>query len=85
MSTNPDGGPAFSRAGYINSSTGEGDNGCTGMTLRDWFAGQTIPALFTSNVTGILAGIKPIDVATMASDAYNLADAMLAERTKEKP
>lgn len=48
-----------------------------GMTLRDWFAGQSI------------AGLNPgkfIDngaITKYAQSAYRLADAMLAEREKE--
>jgi hypothetical protein len=45
------------------------------MSLRDWFAGQAL--------AGMLA--KPVNRTGMdavASDAYNYADAMLAERAK---
>lgn len=50
-----------------------------GMTLRDWFAGCTI--------TGVLAtefDTETADWAACARLAYELADAMLAERNKSR-
>jgi len=51
----------------------------TGMSLRDWFAGQAL--------TGLLSwgeGPKSSDWANIyAVDAYELADAMLKRREKE--
>jgi hypothetical protein len=46
-----------------------------GMTLREWFAGQAL-----------LVCMKDLDRSynEWASEAYALADAMLAERTKSK-
>jgi hypothetical protein len=52
-----------------------------GMTMRDWFAGQAmcgIQAGYWSNPS--ISGVSP----TMcANEAYQVADAMLAERKKE--
>lgn len=62
-----DGGSAFPRA-YV--STGE-----PGMSLRDWFAGQAVNGLMIDRPIG-----EP--VATVAEQAYELADAMLKERVK---
>ena len=45
-----------------------------GMTLRDWFAGQALTGLTASDNWG--------SVMSMARYAYELADAMLAERAK---
>ena len=45
-----------------------------GMTLRDYFAAKAMEALISD---GRNAGLKII-----ASDAYQIADAMLAERVK---
>lgn len=60
-----DGGPAF---------PGDARGACyTGMTLRDWFAGQVI-----SNITGTPADIS--ELTTAAAFAYAMADAMLAQR-----
>ena len=58
-----------------------------GMTLRDWFAGQIIPAIVAATSAGQHSPIRgggeqgneAIEKA-MARDAYSLADAMLAER-----
>jgi len=45
------------------------------MTLRDWFAGQALPAV----------AAKGSSTAKITEDAYKIADAMLAERSKERP
>ena len=63
-------------------------NGSTvhyGMTLRDWFAGQVLPAIVAATSAGQhQPGDGFDDERTiqdrMASDAYKLADAMLAHR-----
>jgi hypothetical protein len=49
------------------------------MQLRDWLAGQA--------VSGMLADARAGDwtFSEVAEDAYNLADAMMAEREKERP
>lgn len=43
-----------------------------GMTLRDWFAGQAMAALIAE---------RPVNE-KMVAEAYQCADAMLAERQK---
>lgn len=48
----------------------------TGMTLRDWFAGQALVNLADR------AGSMAFDPKGAASIAYEFADAMLAEREK---
>lgn len=48
----------------------------SGMTLRDWFAGQHIAGTF-----GGQPG-RHLIAENAARDAYELADAMLAERAK---
>jgi hypothetical protein len=68
-----DGGPAFPSGksetqGYENSHPYY-----EGMTLRDWFAGHAL------SVPEINSYVKPSDVAELA---YNLANAMIAERNK---
>lgn len=54
-----------------------GGNYCTpGMTLRDWFAGQT--------VSGMLAcGERSGSYRDYADDAYKFADAILAARDRD--
>ncbi len=68
-----DGGPAFARA------QGTGYEAQRGMTLRDWFAGRAIDV--ASDVTGSGASLEEY-FQGLASMAYRIADAMLAERSK---
>ena len=71
-----DGGPAFPRAGYDGPDNHQ--DFVEGMSLRDYFAGQALTGILGSR-TGFL-----IDVGTQNAPgwAYQVADAMLAERTK---
>ncbi len=71
-----DGGPAFPSG---TADIGDGDKYpyFTGMSLRDWFAGQAL--------AGILAGRNPksphkANDTQFADAAYSFADAMLAQR-----
>jgi len=54
-----------------------------GMTLRDWFAGQAIAPLATLAGNGDL-GVQEGETngAAIVRNAYELADLMLAERSK---
>jgi len=52
-----------------------------GMTLRDWFAGQAMPAIISAMSAGqhgIMGGKSALE--SVACDAYAQADAMLAAR-----
>ncbi len=49
----------------------------TGMSLRDWFAGQALAGMFRHE--GWINTVDD-DQAEAASRAYNIADAMLAAR-----
>lgn len=70
MSKNNDGGPAF-------PSTDAKGFVSDGMSLRDYFAGQAL--------TGMLADAsRSGSVEHYVDDAYSIADAMLAERQKER-
>jgi hypothetical protein len=62
-----DGGQAFPYGSYEHG-------GSEGMTLRDYFAGQTITGLIDLRVEANCPAI--------AKRAYEIADAMLAERAK---
>lgn len=71
-----DGGPAFHS---ITCRAGDNYNAPTliyhrGMSLRDWFAGQALPVV-DSRSHG-----TPLDIAT---ECYQLADAMIEAREKE--
>lgn len=48
-----------------------------GMSLRDYFAGQALPAIITPGTMGMTVDLD-------AEMAYRFADAMLAEREKTK-
>lgn len=68
-----DGGPAFA---YGNHEQG----GHSGMSLRDWFAGQALAGHLASlNPT---AEHDPDSAAAFARSSYRIADAMLAEGSK---
>lgn len=49
----------------------------SGMSLRDWFAGQALTVVFV-----LLDGSKPKKLKEAAETAYALADAMLKQREK---
>lgn len=69
MSIGPENPPAFPPAITV-SAAGDVYYGYDGMTLRDWFAGQAIAAC-------VHLKSRPA-----AERAYEIADAMLAERSK---
>ncbi len=64
----------------------EHGSGYAGMTLRDWFAGMFVTKAYTERVD-IDRSIEEcvwyeFDPIATANKAYQLADAMLAERAK---
>ena len=76
MSARNDGGPAFPS---IGEGFGNPLYSAPGMSLRDYFAAQALPfclAEFGSNAE---------DQRQFAEAAYQIADAMLAERSKAAP
>lgn len=84
-----DGGPAFPRATYVEldqaeyrpNVPGRGSiSGDDGMSLRDWFAGQLVPVLVAAAIKSQADSLSKEKIAT---DAYDMADAMLAEREKK--
>jgi hypothetical protein len=82
MSTITDGGPAFPMS-YDNSLAYTYPSH-QGMTLRDWFAGQVIPSVYTTAMREAEQGSGLFQDEHwrigLAADAYALADAMLAAR-----
>jgi hypothetical protein len=81
-----DGGAAFPRPGFVNPVQGtlpDGDvveDGCVGMTLRDWFAGQFL----AGNIRGFQTTGSPHTwPEEAAAHAYRVADAMLVERDRK--
>lgn len=95
MSTHNNGGPAFPRAMHESESFHE--SGSEGMSLRDYFAAQVLPALALgisqTHADNIRRGIPvaKVDAETeralgfLAQSSYRLADTMLAERDKAAP
>ena len=78
MNTTQDGGHAFPTI-YLDPEYG---SGYSGMTLRDYFAGQAL--------AGWIAGTRDPEASSWdhrwwAREAYATADAMLAERQKGAP
>ena len=65
-----DGGPAFPP----NAGWRDNDPNARGMSLRDWFAGQTIKG------TAEIMLLRGDEAAKFAERAYEIADAMLATR-----
>lgn len=74
MSTKNDGGPAFSGA---NLYDGKPDYRTSGMSLRDWFAGQALVSGWLPTQVAAEVGVQQL-----AWHCYDIADAMLAERAK---
>lgn len=71
-STQHDGGPAFPH----NKELSDGSFSYhSGMTLRDWFAGQAL--------NGMLSESDDYSFEGAAKASYEQADAMLAERSKK--
>jgi len=56
----------------------------SGMTLRDWFAGQAIGSMVRASFERVKMGLPPVANAAqgIAENCYELADAMLTEREK---
>ncbi len=55
-----------------------------GMDLRDWFAGQALPAVIRICVNDTLASSGQTYERYCADQAYEMADAMLAARGQGK-
>jgi len=51
------------------------------MSLRDWFAGQALAGSLGAPVPDIESWAGTYDADLMAQQAYEMADAMLRERT----
>ncbi len=81
----PDGGPAFpaSVAEIQGIATHSGEFALAGMSLRDYFAAKAMTALIDVESTADLGqGRCTFDHSVVAREAYQIADAMLAEREK---
>jgi hypothetical protein len=78
MNTQPnDGGPAFPMMAH-DSSIGEQSRPIYGMTLCDYFAGKAMEGIIKS----AMAFNAP--KSSIAIDAYEIADAMIAARERKE-
>ncbi len=58
-----------------------------GMTLRDYFAVQALPAIYRQTAVDFDEGkisVEDVSPNAMAREAYQIADAMLAERERSE-
>lgn len=78
MATN-DGGSAFPHPGYHGIDGKFVDVPHVGMTLRDWFAGQALGGMLSAESQYLSFRGNWTDA---SQQAYEIADAMLAERNK---
>lgn len=54
--------------------------GYDGMTLRDWFAGQTLAGLMSNQNIPFAADYAECEPEQIAKAVFDIADAMLAQR-----
>lgn len=83
----PTGGPAFPMQ-PVSNANGEIQWGYDGMTLRDYFAAQAMQAIYGGPGARMVADRDERYDETnwaevVASNAYEMADAMIAERAKQ--
>jgi fructose 1,6-bisphosphatase len=81
-----DGGPAFPREDYQGNGRPGEPLGQQGMSLRDYFAAAAMQGFMSGpsmEVAEKVARAETIDVQTLiVRSAYQIADAMLEERTR---
>jgi hypothetical protein len=84
MSAVNTGGPAFPRAAGDYNGTKLGNGSQSGMTLRDYFAAEAMPAVYVSAMREAEQGSGLFQDDQwrlgLALDAYAMADAMLKAR-----
>ena len=86
----PENPPAFARSAATVKQWEGGDQvevtyePYEGMSLRDYFAAKALPLVAPRHCDprALLVSVRPEDCAGLAHAAYELADAMLAERVK---
>lgn len=84
MTDTNDGGPAFPMPASEHSQGGHFEQ--LGMSLRDWFAGQAIPAVIRQCASDLSWNNpdKLTPAQYFARTAYEVADAMLAARARKE-
>lgn len=85
MSMN-DGGPAFPMPSGNEPRVNETTHYNEGMSLRDWFAGMAMQgiAMYERSQGTVYENLSVASLRDSAQMAYQLADAMLAERGKSQ-
>jgi hypothetical protein len=84
MSKANDGGPAFPLPSEVGIRHFNDPGAYPGLSLRDWFAGKAMQGELSAQSD--TAGFYPSSSASkLAEMCYAMADAMIAERAKEKP
>lgn len=78
-----DGGAAFPRV-TKQEPNGEFAWGAPGMSMRDWFAGHVLVGVLANPKTRCGDGARAEFDAALSRRSYQIADAMLAERAKER-
>jgi len=85
MTTKNDGGPAFPQPihkhQFDTTPRDFTDNGCEGMSLRDWFAGMALQGMLSGNPE-IPEIARNVPERAAAITAYNFADEMLKARAQ---
>lgn len=81
MTKTNDGGPAFPTPEFTAGDICQPPR--SGMTLRDWFAGQAIPVAAQWEQMSPTYGESVGSYRGIAERAYYIADAMLAERERK--
>lgn len=75
------GGPAFPQVDLKDAYGMLVPDRQSGMTIRDWFAGKVMQGIW-SNASALAQMPKGAEAKSIASVAYEMADAMLEERSK---
>ena len=89
MVTKDGGGPAFPTEPKLTAWAEDGMNyeemvQDSGMTLRQWYAGQALVGVQLAQINGALtgSGSKFLEESDTARAAFQIADAMIAESRK---
>lgn len=82
MSAQDNGGPAFPTPALEDRDTHEFLHSATaGMSLRDWFAGKALPAVYAAHMPNVHISHGVPDALTLVADvSYAMADAMIKAR-----
>lgn len=77
------GGPAFPETRYSGNTNRHPSDQISGMTLRDYFAGQALLGLLSRTTPSMLNGVEIKGEHEFVEAAYIYADAMIAATSME--